>query len=372
MIAAPRTGFVFEELYLWHHTGAPAGVMPHSLTVEPGEHLESPQSKRRIRNVLEVSGLLDSLVRVRAEYVEEDYLTRFHTQDHVARVRELSKMNGGDAGVMTPFGKGGFDIARLSAGGTKCAVESVLAGTVDNAYALVRPPGHHAERDQGRGFCLFGNIALAVMHARAAHGVGRAAVVDWDVHHGNGTEQAFYEERDVLTLSIHQDGLFPRDTGSLADNGAGAGKGSNLNLPLPPGSGEGAYLAAFERVVIPALRRFRPELIVVASGFDAAGMDPLGRMMLHSDVYRAMTRMLLAAARELCRGRLVFSHEGGYSPWQAPYCALAVMEELSGIRTGIDDPFLPMVKGWAQQDLQPHQAVAIDAAARLVAAVDGG
>lgn len=365
-----QTGFVFEELYLWHHTGASAGVMPHGLDVEPGQHFESPETKRRFRNLLEVSGLLDQVVRVRAELVDEEYLAQFHTCEYIARIKELSASSGGDAGLLTPFGKGSYEIARLAAGGTLEAIKATLEGKVKNAYALVRPPGHHAERDRGRGFCLFGNIAIAVMHVRARLGVGRVAIVDWDVHHGNGTEQAFYEERDVLTISVHQDRLYPRDTGDLASNGSGRGLGYNLNLPLPPGCGAGAYVAAFERVVIPALQRFKPELIVVACGFDAGGLDPLGRMMMHSDGYRSLTRLLMAAAGDLCAGRLVFSHEGGYSPWQTPYCGLAVMEELSGIRTSIDDPFLPMVRDWGQQELQPHQSHAIDAAAALVRRIE--
>lgn len=370
MPTSVRTGFVFEELYLWHHTGPAAGLFPPGLTVEPGEHGESPQTKRRLRNLLEVSGLLDDLVPIKAQKVDEQYLTQFHTRDYVARIRELSARNGGDAGELTPFGTGSYEIALLSAGGVKRAMEAVIDGTVNNAYALVRPPGHHAERDRGRGFCIFGNIALAVMHVRAHLGVGRVAIVDWDVHHGNGTEQAFYEQRDVLTISLHQDNLYPQDTGYLENNGAGAGLGYNINVPLPPGSGTGAYFDAFERIVIPALHKFRPELIVIASGFDASGVDPFGRMMLHSAGYRELTRMLKVAAAELCCERLVAVHEGGYSPWLTPYCGLAVMEELSGVTTQIADPFLPLVQGMGQQALQPHQAQAIDRAADLLKRID--
>src|SRR5688572_13325916 len=180
-----RTGFVFEELYLWHDTGSSAGVMPPGLTLEPGQHFENPDSKRRFRNLLDMSGLLDRLVRVRAEPVDEDYLAQFHTRDYIERLKALSAASGGDAGALTPFGKGSFEIAQLAAGGTLQAVKATADGAVRNAYALVRPPGHHAERDRGRGFCLFGNIALAVMHARSRLGVDRVAIVDWDVHHGN-------------------------------------------------------------------------------------------------------------------------------------------------------------------------------------------
>ena len=233
---------------------------------------------------------------------------------------------------------------------------------------LVRPPGHHAERDRGLGFCLFANVPIALMKARQAHGLGRVAVVDWDVHHGNGTQQAFYPDPETLTISLHQAGLFPLNSGSLSERGEGLGEGFNINVPLPPGCGHGAYVAAFERLVVPALRRFRPELIVVCSGFDAAAADPLGRMMLHSESYRAMARMLAEVADDVCDGRLALSHEGGYSASYVPYCGLAVMEQLSGIRTGIEDPFLKSFASYPGHDLMPHQDAAITAAMEAASA----
>ena len=363
------TGFVFHELYLWHNTWNWAQIFAPSLTIQPGEHAENPETKRRFRNLLEVSGLLDQLVPIKPRYATEDELARFHARAHIARIKELSAENGGDASTLTPFGKGSFEIAQLAAGGTMAAFDAVIEGKVRNAYALVRPPGHHAIADLGMGFCLFGNVAVAAMHARAAHKVGRIATVDWDVHHGNGTQAAFYDDPTTLTISLHQDNLFPPDSGGLAENGAGAGEGYNLNIPLPPGCGDGAYVAAFERVVIPALRRFKPELIVVPSGFDASGVDPLGRMMVSSEGYRKMTRLLLAAADDLCGGRLVMSHEGGYSATYVPYCGLAVMEEMSGIRTGVEDPWAQYMLNWGQQALQPHQEQAIAAAAELVSRI---
>ena len=281
----------------------------------------------------------------------------------------MSEERGGEAGEFTPFGPGSFDIALLAAGGVIRAVEVVVTGEVANAYALVRPPGHHAEPDRGRGYCIFGNIAVAIMFARAKLGVKRVAVVDWDVHHGNGTQEAFYEDPDVLTISIHQDNLYPPNSGDVGENGVGRGVGYNLNIPMPPGSGGGAYIAAFERLIVPALLKFKPELIVVASGLDAAGTDPLGRMMLHTEHYRRLTRLILEVAADVCAGRLVLSHEGGYSAVYVPFCGLAIMEELSGIRTQIVDPFLELAKGWGYQELQPHQAAAIDRAAALLARI---
>jgi acetoin utilization deacetylase AcuC-like enzyme len=360
------TGFVFHELYLWHNTGNGALVFPPGLTIQPGEHAENPETKRRIRNLLEVSGLIDHLMPIKPRPATEAEILRFHTPAHLDKIRRMSATGGGDASELTPFGTGSYEIALLAAGGTIEAIDAVLSGRARNAYALVRPPGHHATQDVGMGFCLFGNVAIAIMHAQAVRGVGRIATVDWDVHHGNGTQAAFYDTSDVLTISVHQDNLFPANSGGLHERGIERGEGYNLNLPLPPGCGDGAYIEAMRRVVIPALERYRPEMIVVPSGFDASGVDPLGRMMVSAEGYRQMTRLLMDAADRLCGGRLLMSHEGGYSAMYAPYCGLAVLEELSGHRTPVNDPWGPHIAAWGQQALQPHQATAIDAAAVLL------
>lgn len=363
------TGFVFHELYMWHNTWNWAGVFQPGLTVQPGEHYENPETKRRLRNLVEVSGLLDHLVQLKPRYATDDEIARFHTREHIADIKAKSEVGYADASVLTPMGKGSYEIALLAAGGAIVAFDAVLEGKVANAYALIRPPGHHATATTGMGFCLFGNAVVAIHHAKVKHGLKRVATVDWDVHHGNGTQSAFYRDPSVLTISLHQDNLFPPDSGGLAENGEGLGEGFNLNIPLPPGSGNGAYVAAFERVVIPALKRFKPELIVVPSGFDGSGVDPLGRQMISSDAYRTMTRLLMQAAGELCGGRIVMTHEGGYSAMYVPYCGLAVLEELSGIRTHVEDPWAPLMAKWGQQDLQPHQAQLIDKAAALVARI---
>jgi acetoin utilization deacetylase AcuC-like enzyme len=276
------------------------------------------------------------LVHIEPRDATVDEVCQFHSRAYVDNVKALSDANGGDAGGLTPFGPGSFEIALRSAGGTIAAIDAVLDGTVDNCYALVRPPGHHAVADSGMGFCIFGNVAIGVHHARMARGLDRVAVIDWDVHHGNGTQAAFYEDPSVLTISLHQDNCFPPGSGQIGDTGSGPGDGYNINIPLPPGAGHGAYLAAFERVVLPAVRAFRPDLIVIASGFDASGMDPLGRQLLYSDSYRELTRLVMDVAGECCDGRLVMSHEGGYSPSVVPFCGLAVLEQMSGIRTAVE------------------------------------
>jgi len=360
------TGFVWHEIYMWHDTGTHAGVLPPGGPVQPFEHAENPETKRRIRNLLEVSGLLDKLIPVVASKATEEQLLRVHTREYLDRLSAMSAETGGDAGALTPFGKDSFEIARLSAGGVIAAVDAVLDGKVDNAYALVRPPGHHALADMGMGFCLFCNGAVAGLHALETRGLERIAFVDWDVHHGNGTQAAFWEDPRALTISVHQDNCFPPDSGPVEDNGAGPGEGFNINIPLPPGSGVGAYDAAFDRVVIPALNAYRPQLIIVPSGFDAGAHDPLGRMQMHSDGYRSLTQKLMAVAEALCGRRIVMCHEGGYNAPTVPFFALAVIEELSGQQSGVDDPFLPLMAGLGGQELQPHQDEAIRRAERLL------
>lgn len=357
-----RTAFICHELYMWHNTGNYAGAMPYGNPVQPFEHAEHPETKRRLRNLVEVSGLLKQLVVIEPRYATEAEILRFHTPDYLQRIKSLSAGIGGDAGPFTPMGRGSYEIALLSAGGVLTGLEAILSGQVHNAYALVRPPGHHALADKGMGFCIFGNAAIAGLHAFDRFGLARIAFVDWDVHHGNGTQSAFWEDPRALTISIHQDRNFPADEGHIHERGAGAGEGFNINVPLPPGSGTGAYEATFDRIVLPALRAFRPELIIVPCGFDAGGYDPFGRMMMHSGGYRELTRKMLDVADELCEGRLLLCHEGGYHAPTVPFHGLAVLETLSGVKTGVNDPFAPVIARLGGQALQPHQSDLIDRA----------
>jgi acetoin utilization deacetylase AcuC-like enzyme len=363
------TGFLTHELYLWHNTGNLAGPIPFGNPVQPGEHPENPETKRRMRNLLEVSGLLRQLTPLEPREATDEEILRFHTREHLEKIRSLNEFLGVDAGMFTPMGRGSFEIAKLSAGGVIAAADAVLDGKVRNAYALVRPPGHHALKDLAMGFCLFGNAAIAGLHLLHVRKLDRIAFVDWDVHHGNGTQSAFWEEPRALTISVHQDNCFPPDSGYMSERGAGAGEGFNINVPLPPGCGVGAYEAVFNRVVVPALLAYRPDMIIVPSGFDAGAHDPLGRMMMTGEGYRSLTRKLMAAADEVCGGRLVLCHEGGYNAPTVPFFGLAVMEELSGIRTGVADPFQELLGGLGMQALQPHQDAVIRDAEQLLKAL---
>ena len=349
-----KTGIVWDERYMWYDFGSYATVFNDYRFIQPGTHPETPESKRRIFNLLDASGLLSQLELIKPHYASRDELALVHDPEYINRVAKISSGHGGYAGSGLPLPSGGFDIAALAVGGTKAAIDAVLNGKVKNAYALVRPPGHHAEKETGMALCLFNNIAVAVKSAMKEHGLHKVAIIDWDAHHGNGTESAFYSDPAVLTISIHQDQMI-YGRGQVEHCGDGRGEGFNLNIPLPPGSGTGAYLAAFERIIIPAVSQFGPDLIVVASGLDAGFNDPSARMLLHSDSFRRMTAHTMELASALCKGNLVFSHEGGYEPTLTPFLALAIFEELSGLKSNVtqaDNPFESPYTGFIVDEYQ--------------------
>lgn len=335
-----RTGFYWDERTLWHGAGTYAMTVPVGGLVQPlsgSGFPEGPEAKRRLKSLLDVSGLSDKLVVQSADPADRSDLLRVHPTDYLTRFRTLSDAGGGEIGLRAPFGPGGYEIAALSTGLAVRAVQDVLAGRLDKAYALCRPPGHHCLPDWPNGFCLLANIAVAVEAALASGAASRVAVLDWDVHHGNGTEAIFYERSDVLTVSIHQARNYPLDSGDFSDRGRDAGDGFNLNIPLAPGCGHVAWMAALERLALPAIANFRPDIIVVASGYDASAVDPLGRMVLGAGSFAAMTAATLALANDIVDGRLVLVHEGGYSDVHAPFCAHAAISALAGV-TPLDDP----------------------------------
>ena len=334
------TGFYWDERCFWHGGGNYAFTLPVGGLVQPmlGGLPENPETKRRMLNLMRVTGLDQHLAMQGAPAAAWQDLARVHPEGYLRAFKALSDAGGGELGLRTPFGPGGFEIAALSTGLCITALTGVLRGDVTNAYALSRPPGHHCLPDYPNGFCLLANLAVAIRTAQAQGLAQRVAVVDWDVHHGNGTEAIFYDDADVLTISLHQDRNYPLDTGHAKDRGNGAGLGANLNIPLPPGTGHAGYLAAMDQLVLPALHRFKPDVIVVACGFDAAAFEPLGRMLASADTFRQMTKRLLAAADDLCAGRLMMAHEGGYSEVYVPFCGHAVLEEMSAAPMTALDP----------------------------------
>lgn len=357
----PGTAYLYHEAFAWHDAGTAAPLLPSDprAGLQPFQHLDSPDTKRRIHELIVVSGLVESLHRLPSAPATLEQVRAVHEDAYLERLRAAGDGTGGDAGDgISPLGRGGFDILLRAAGGAVSVVTAVTTGQARNGYALVRPSGHHALPDTGMGMAYLNNVAIAVRHARTELGVERVAVVDWDAHHGDGTQAIFVDDPSVLTISLHQDNVFPPGSGAITERGEGAGFGYAINVPLPAGIGDGGYAYAMERVVLPALERFRPDLVVVASGLDANAMDPLARQLVSSGGFRRLTGLLMQATD----GRVAMVHEGGYAAGYVPFCGLAILEELAGQKT-VDDPYLGLVQGFGGQELPAHQRVAIDTAA---------
>jgi acetoin utilization deacetylase AcuC-like enzyme len=317
-VASRRTGLVFDER-CFGHRNPPSG--PPWLAVPP---FERPERLAATFRALEGSGILRHVERMPARSAPRAALELVHDASHVERVlfehRSPVKLDH-EAWI----GPGSGTAALLAVGGMLEAVASVVAGEVDNAFVLARPPGHHAEAGRPMGFCLLNATAVAARWAQLARGAARVAILDWDVHHGNGTEAIFRDDASVLTVSLHQDGLYPTDTGEV-----GAPGEAIVNVPLPPGTGDAGYELAFERVVEPAIRAFAPDLLLIGAGQDAAASDPLGRMAVTVPGFRAWAERAVALAQECCGGRLVAFLEGGYSLRHLPAANLAILEALAG------------------------------------------
>ena len=358
------TGFFWDERCFWHSGGNYMFMAPVGGLVQPptsGGLPENPETKRRLKNLLEVSGLWSEMAASGAEAATAEDLRRVHPKAFLSEFRSIAKAGGGETGMRAPYGPDGYDIAAVSAGLARGALFSVLDGNTRNAYALSRPPGHHCLPEWQNGFCLLANIAIAVEAALAEGKAEKIAVLDWDVHHGNGTEAIFYGRNDVLTVSLHQERNYPMDTGDFEARGEGRGTGSNLNVPLPPGGGHAAYLQAMERLALPAIRAFQPDVIIVACGFDAGAFDPLSRMLATQETFREMTRMTMELADDVCGGKLVMAHEGGYSEFHVPFLGHAVLEEMSGSAIRAIDPFAdtlakrqpgPAFSGWIESQIE--------------------
>ena len=357
-----QTAFLWNEKCFWHYGGNYALLAPVGGLVQPmvsGGLPEAPETKRRLKNLIDVTGLSAEMNMMQGAQASMKDLLRVHPQSYLDNFKELSDAGGGELGLRTPFGKGAFEIAALSAGLVSEAVKVVLTGEATNAYALSRPPGHHCLPDYPNGFCLLANIAIAVEATLAAGLARKIAVVDWDVHHGNGTEAIFYNRDDVLSISIHQDRCYPQDTGSVDVVGEGDGAGLNMNIPLPPGCGHKAYVDAMQRLVIPKLEDYNADLVIIACGFDASGYDPLSRMMCTAETYREMTRQVMS----ITNGQLVAAHEGGYSELYVPFCGHAMLEEMTGTKIRAADPMEARITG--QQPDKYADAFHADVISRL-------
>ena len=307
-----RIGLVLDPVFERHDTG-------------PG-HVERPARVAHLRQVFESSGLAARCVRVPVEEAGDDHLARVHDTDHIRRVEEACASGARLIDSMdTSIGRESARVARLAAGSVAALCREVAAGRLDAGFAAVRPPGHHAERDLAMGFCLFNSIAAAAAGLRAG-GTGRVAIVDWDVHHGNGTQHIFEDDPAVFYFSCHQMPLYP-GTGYARERGVGAGEGATLNVPLAPGDGDDRFLAALSQWG-DAMEAFRPEIVLVSAGFDAHRDDLLGGLRVSTFAFGEATRIVRAVAERHAGGRLVSMLEGGYELEALAASAAAHVEAL--------------------------------------------
>jgi acetoin utilization deacetylase AcuC-like enzyme len=314
-----KVGYVYDPIYLKHDTG---------------EHVESANRLEAIISYLEKTGLKRELTLIEPRKASVAELALVHQKEYIRQIEEVARKGGGWLDLDTVMSADSYEVARYAAGGTIRAVEVVMTGQVGSVFALVRPPGHHATPRQAMGFCLFNNIAIAARYALAEY-VERILIIDFDVHHGNGTQEAFYDNPSVMYISTHQYPFYP-GTGSIEETGSGTAPGTTVNIPLPAGCGDGQYLAVFEQIIIPAGRRFSPQLILVSAGYDTHWADGLAMMQVSVSGFAQMVRIIKGLADELCEGRLVFALEGGYSLNALAASVKATFDVLLG--NSIDDP----------------------------------
>jgi acetoin utilization deacetylase AcuC-like enzyme len=279
---------------------------------ETGAHPENQSRLDAIFSHLHERGSLENRTLLQCEPLDPVALEQAHSPAMIELVRGLAGHSGGMIDGDTIVTPGSWDAALGAAGAACTAVDLVCSGKHQRAFAMARPPGHHAERERSMGFCLFNSVALAALHAQRAYGLERVAIIDWDVHHGNGTQDIFYTSPDVLFCSIHQWPLFP-GSGLENETGSGAGVGTTLNVPLPAGSGDSEYMNALDEVIGPRVRAFRPSLILVSAGFDAHQDDPLAMMAVSEVGFGEMAERVRSWSEELTEGQLVLVLEGGYN-----------------------------------------------------------
>ncbi|OHB64069.1 MAG: histone deacetylase [Planctomycetes bacterium RBG_13_50_24] len=293
-----KTGLVYDDIYIEHKTTF--------------GHPESPERLVRIIKQLKAGGLYSQLVELKPTPADRRWIETVHAPEYIDRARSRSENGAGylDTGDV-PISLKSYEAAVMAAGGVLTAIDAVMERKVTNAFCVVRPPGHHALENRAMGFCIFNNVAIGTRYIQAKHNLPKILIVDWDVHHGNGTQAAFYDDPNVLYFSVHQYPFYP-GSGSQAEQGSGKGLKTNINVPLPAGSGDDRYVKEFKEKLVPAASSFAPDFVLVSAGFDAHMDDLLGGMKVTESGFATLTQIVKSIAEKFCAGRLVSVLEGGY------------------------------------------------------------
>lgn len=294
-----KTGLVYHPAYLAHDMGA--------------GHPESPNRLQAIIQQLEQSGTLARLTRIEPRKAEDEWITKVHTPQYVASLNRHAPSSGRiSLDPDTSMSPGSLNAAYLAAGGALAGVDAIMGGQVDQVFCAVRPPGHHAEAGRAMGFCLFNNVAIAARYVQKKYGLSRVLIVDWDVHHGNGTQHSFEDDPSVLFFSTHQYPHYP-GSGWVTERGKGDGEGFTINVPMEAGEGDEEYQAVFLKSLVPAADEFKPEFVIISAGFDAHKDDPLASMGLTEAGYADLTGIVAGIAKRHAKSRILSSLEGGYN-----------------------------------------------------------
>jgi acetoin utilization deacetylase AcuC-like enzyme len=310
-----KTGIVQDVRYLNHQADT--------------YHPESHHRLEVIHQMLKEPGMKGGFLEIQPRLATREELELIHVPRYVQLVASTADRDYALLDPDTYACPKSYETARLAAGGVLAAVDQVLAGPAANAFAFIRPPGHHAESSRAMGFCLFNNVAVAAAYALREHGIRKVLIIDWDLHHGNGTQHSFYERPDVLYFSTHQFPYYP-GTGAVSEVGSGNGKGFTVNVPLAPGPGDGEYMSIFEEILEPIALEFKPDLVFVSAGFDIYYQDPLGGMQVTPAGFANLARIILDFAEKTCRGKVVFLLEGGYHLEGLRDSAREVLKTLQG------------------------------------------
>ena len=342
-----KTAVYRDDLFLEHQPGF--------------DHVESPDRLRVVYDELDRPGMGSNLVYPRFAPATPEIIGLNHSPALIKRVAETAGRAHDFLDADTQTSSRSYDAACLAAGALVDGMQRIIRGEVDNGFCLVRPPGHHAERNHAMGFCLFNNAAIAAQWALTNAGLERILILDWDIHHGNGTQNSFYETNKVLYVSTHQYPYYP-GTGALIESGEEEGEGFTLNCPLPGGQGDRDFCRILDELLVPVARLYRPEFILVSCGFDIYGGDPLGTMRVTPAGFANMTRIVQELAAEVCGGRLLVTLEGGYNLDGMRDGSLAVLTALSGARLGPGAPDFPAADSASGEEERPlylNQALAL-------------